>query len=304
MTTPPYPLKYLETRAKYRTKPAKKQQPTTDEGGPGVPMEMKMAARMEVENIFTKFWKPKPCHTIFSDSRGHSRHGSLSQGIIALLNNLDSDPIQRDLWEKTVGVPFIREDFRCGTFVFPGAKLQQLIALAANHLKSHPRDVIYILGGACNLTTKDKASKVVSFNWDTPEKLSSHLWAYSEFGLQWLAQHHPAATVVMCPLTGSYLPKMLPLQAEKQPIIDVAVRDFNKNVIGINRRAEVAMPWLHKYVHKTRHGQDKDYYLVLPNNQPALPDGLHPSQELLNFWARDFVTCFAKNFLAPSHDFQ
>ena len=143
------------------------------------------------------------------------------------------------------------------------------------------------MGGACNITTRNKSTGVVSFDWASSEKLTSHLWAYAELGLKWISVIHPAAIVVLCPLTGSYLPTLAPDYGHHQQQIDTSIREFNNHVIGINRRADVAMPWCHRHVHKTRHGKDKDYYQHLPKvnpdqpDRPSLPDGIHPSQDLL-----------------------
>ena len=296
-----YPPGYLEMRDKYRKKSGTRSTPvpTSLEAQWCVDRE----ERLRLEKDLLKYWKPQPRHVIFSDSRAGSRYGKLDISIKSHIANIMSSQENKDLWEKNSGLSLDLTQLQYSVLVFPGAKIQELISLADTHLSSYPRDVIYILGGACNVTSKLKGSRQILFNWENDAMLTRHLFVYTEMGLKWTTQRHPAATIVICPLTGSYLQTLAPYAAKLQFMVDKSTRDFNNIVIGLNRESQVAMPWLQKHVHKTRHGVDKNYYTNLPNGSPALPDGLHPSRDLLDLWARDFVISFSKNYLAHSHSF-
>ena len=155
------------------------------------PREGDGEAKRQVEDLMTHFWRPQPRHTIFTDSRGHSRHGSLSEAIKTTIKELVTDPEKLANFEEIIGSNFDPESIRFNVFVFPGAQIQQLISWANRHLQHHPRDCIYILGVVNNITDKNKSTKEVTFKWTTPEALKSHLWAYAELGLSWLSQNHP-----------------------------------------------------------------------------------------------------------------
>ena len=52
--------------------------------------------------------------------------------------------------------------------VHNGATFHSLSRLASAHLGSYPFDVVYIAGGACDVTTKDFDSGRISFDWNPP----------------------------------------------------------------------------------------------------------------------------------------
>lgn len=233
--------------------------------------------------MLAHIWRPAPTNALFLDSRGSSKHGNLAKA----LHSTD-DP---------------SAPHRYCTYIFPGAQIQELIVLADSHLQSKPRDCVYIFGGVCNITSRNRTNGQVSFDWESTTKLLDHLLAYVELGIRWICDRHPAATVVVCPLVGSHLPTIAPNYAEKQYIVDEAVAEFNRQLVGLNRRNDVAIPWISKFVHKSRHGKLKNYYIELPDGNTALTDGIHPSQHLLTLWARELHQCFEKNYLAPTHSF-
>ena len=59
---------------------------------------------------------------------------------------------------------------------YKGATLYQLAKLAGKHLDNYPFDVVYIAGGACDITKKDNCTNKISFEWPTEKwSMSEHL---------------------------------------------------------------------------------------------------------------------------------
>ena len=83
-----------------------------------------------------------------------------------------------------------------------GANLHQLSRLASAHLTKYPFDVVYIIGGACDITSKDAHTKLISFHWSPPERIGAHLLNSLKEEDKHMLTNHPAATVVFCPLVG------------------------------------------------------------------------------------------------------
>ena len=56
-----------------------------------------------------------------------------------------------------------------------GATLGDLTDYAIEYLAKHPFDVIYLAGGACDITYKDKRTKQIFYAWGKGNELSAHL---------------------------------------------------------------------------------------------------------------------------------
>ena len=62
-----------------------------------------------------------------------------------------------------------------GVWKKSGATFEELVDLAANHLDNYPFDIVYIIGGVNNITTKDEHTGKISFTWNPAERLINHL---------------------------------------------------------------------------------------------------------------------------------
>ena len=56
-----------------------------------------------------------------------------------------------------------------------GATLFDLIEVADRHLRRNPFDIVFIAGGACDITFKDKATGKIVYAWGEGEALQNHL---------------------------------------------------------------------------------------------------------------------------------
>ena len=172
-----------------------------------------------------------------------------------------------------------------------GASLAELTDAASNHLKGHPFDVVYIAGGACNITDKDQVSKIISYQWGTGQDLQDHLLKELNSANAHIRKYFPASKVVFCPLIASELRRIvtsIPTSPEDQLAVEEAVWAFNQRAFEINKENEAFAPALHHPVHRFCKGRRRAYY-------HHLGDGIHPSKDLKLKWAGEFIKSFAHN---------
>ena len=50
-----------------------------------------------------------------------------------------------------------------------GATLSQMVNIASRHLQGCPFDAVYLAGGACDITTKDDFTNLISCEWGRDE---------------------------------------------------------------------------------------------------------------------------------------
>ena len=127
--------------------------------------------------------------------------------------------------------------------------------------------------------------------------LATHLIAYTEVGLDWIAHYHPEAKVVICPLTGCDVSKkVINNKPGLQQLVDNAIKSYNELVSEFNETSGVATPWTSNHYFKSRDGEVDIKYHLLGG------DGIHPTDSLLAKWGVDFVNCFEKIPLMLTHD--
>ena len=121
-----------------------------------------------------------------------------------------------------------RDEF-IGVWKQPGATLEELVQLASKHLDSYPFDIVYVAGGVNNITTKNKVTGKVSFDWDPPELLIPSLLQRLAVADEQLAKNFPASKIVFCPLVGSDLMRVVnahKITTYQQDVTDAAVFDL------------------------------------------------------------------------------
>ena len=193
------------------------------------------------------------------------------------------------LKEKVRGSRNLNELFE--TKICKGASLDIMVEEAVGHLKRCPFDVVYIAGGACDITSKDWSTSLISYNWKNGNDLQEHLVGMLKNADVRLRKLFPASKVVFCSLIGSELAKVVNAHAtseEQQDQVNRAVWEFNISIFRINKERETFSPSLHSHVHRICKGKERNYY-------QHLRDGLHLSEELKEKWAEQFVKAVAKN---------
>ena len=169
-------------------------------------------------------------------------------------------------------------------WMFEGATIEDLAHEAEYYAQNAPFDVIYIAGGICNITTKNKQTKKVSFEWTDSTKLASHLVQSMERAEKFLQISKPATKFTFCPLLGADLEKVLKRPAEKeQVILDEAVWIFNEEVFQKNKMTETYAPNFADPVYRKIRGIKRTFFHHLHN------DGIHLSDNLQLTWAKKIM---------------
>jgi hypothetical protein len=81
--------------------------------------------------------------------------------------------------------------------------------------------------------------------------------------------------------------------------LDLAIDIINTSIIRLNHRIHVATPLLHTSIIETRGKKSHRYKFY---RWDFLHDGLHPSDTLLNKWAKSLIYCFNNNSSSSSSD--
>ena len=172
-----------------------------------------------------------------------------------------------------------------------GASFLELVDAASSHLNGHAFDIVYIPGGVCDITTKNKKTKEVYYQWKRGEELHSHFIKILKLADEQLRRDFPASKIVFCPLVASELHRVLTKKSTKeedQLSVEEAVWGFNSMVFKINKQRELYSPALHHQVHRFCKGKKRAYY-------HHLSDGLHLTDFLKNKWADEFIKVMAQN---------
>ena len=207
----------------------------------------------------------KRIHIVFADSR--------AGGLQDCVNRLNNSGEHMDINE------------------YKGATLEELIGIAEKYLPLHPFDVVYIAGGANNITSKNRLTRKISYPWELGTDLQDHLVSTLTKANAHFVKTFPASKVIFCPLVGSDLDRVvnsgLILHDHKQDV-ENAIWEFNTNVFRISNERGTKTPALHHQVHRYCNGKRRVYY-------EHLHDGIHLSEFLKEKWAHQFVKVMAQN---------
>ena len=163
---------------------------------------------------------------------------------------------------------------------FNGATIENLVHEAINYGRTRPFDLMFVVGGICNITDKDRNTGKISFNWDTPEKLSNHIINIMEDEDKRFKKELPASKLIFCKIVGANLENVLKRQAEtEQLVMDEAIYQINEYIFRKNIDKGLWAPDMATPVHRMINGKMKSNYDHLSR------DGIHLSQELKKSWA-------------------
>ena len=172
-----------------------------------------------------------------------------------------------------------------------GATLFNLVEATASHLQKCPFDIVYVVGGACDITFKEKRTGRIIYAWGEGKALENHLLSSLKNADKKLSRDFPASKVIFCPLIASELARVVnhgtPSQ-EDQAAVERAVWEFNSTLFKINKDKNLISPSLHHQVHRFCKGRKRNYY-------HHLEDGIHPNEYLKAKWADEFTTVMAHN---------
>ena len=178
-----------------------------------------------------------------------------------------------------------------GVWKQSGTTFGELVELAANHLENFPFDVVYIAGGVNNVTTKNKSTGKITFNWNPPEMLISHLVNELRRADYQMTKNFPASKVGFCTLVGSDLSQVVNAHTTtllQQESVDAAIFAFNDEILKKNKGQKTFSPSLHRTIHRSKNGKQKNFY-------DHLEDGIHLQDYIQDNWAIEFSKAASAN---------
>ena len=92
---------------------------------------------------------------------------------------------------------------------YKGATFRDIVGVAEGYLPKHDFDVIYIAGGANDITFKDRRTNMIHYRWGPGEDLKVHLVNILQEADSKLSKNFLASRIVFCPLIGSELTRVV-----------------------------------------------------------------------------------------------
>ena len=168
---------------------------------------------------------------------------------------------------------------RVEAWFFRGANYQRLQNEASYYAKYNPFDMIYIVGGVNELTTKDQHTGKYYFPWNDYQELENHMFERADTVKSYLEKEHPATQFVLCPMMGMNLYECIgDRDMNHQKMVDNVTWSFNELVRSFYKDRHIYVPDFARPVHRQFGEERKDMYY-------HLRDGLHLTNEALEKWA-------------------
>ena len=170
-------------------------------------------------------------------------------------------------------------------WMFKSATIRDLVHEAINYGRHRPFDLMFIVGGICDITVKNWNTNTISFNWKDSDTLTQHIIKIIEHEEKRFKKELPASKLIFCRIVGADLEKVLRKKSDcDQHILNESIYEINnyihkKNIIGNMWAPDMATP-----VHRQIRGENKSCYNHLSN------DGLHLSQDLRKKWAKKILS--------------
>ena len=172
---------------------------------------------------------------------------------------------------------------------FDGGDIEDLYRESVNYCRWRPFDIVFIVGGICNITSKDRATKKISFEWQDTDLLLNHLLKEIQNGEKHFYTEMPASKVVFCRLVGADLKKVLRKHAENEQFVyDEAIYKLNENIFKMNIEKQLYAPDMATPVHRKSNNKNISHYHHLGN------DGIHLSEDLCEKWVKKMLVTAEK----------
>ena len=183
--------------------------------------------------------------------------------------------------------------YRIRVYSEGGATLQRLLTMAKSVINAKPCELIYILGGICSITEKDKGIVELPFeSADEVYQMVKELYKAVVTDLD----SYDTTPVILCQLVGVDLKtandekkgqelskkKGRGKKHPKQDIMNEAILRLNTYIRLLNTERGHETPELGAAVHK-HHGQ-KGW----SHSYSHLRDGIHPTPQTQKYWAKRF----------------
>lgn len=154
-------------------------------------------------------------------------------------------------------------------------------------MEMNPRFIL-ILGGICNLTSKDRRTGRIQLVSSNESELLGHMKSAFTTAWEMAREMYPSQHVIFSGLCGMDINRYNGLVGyhSDQPVIDRVIDLLNHHVVNLNFRAGVYQPKLTSKIHKrsNTNGHRNQYRL--------LTDGIHPGPVVLRDWSKNISTLF------------
>ena len=178
---------------------------------------------------------------------------------------------------------------RIEAWFFRGANYKRLQDEADYYAKYNQFDIIYIVGGVNELTTKDHYTGKYYFPWNDYQELENHMFERIDTVKKHLEKTHPATQFVLCPMMGMNLAEYIGDEnKDHQEMIDNVTWSFNELIRSFHKDTNIYIPDFAKPVHRQFGSERKNMYY-------HLGDGLHLNDDALKKWAKIALKVVEKN---------
>ena len=163
-----------------------------------------------------------------------------------------------------------------------GAGYERTVADSLALLKTFEPDMVLLFSGICDLTKRDRKTKVTSLITNNVENSVEAVIAALSRALV-LLNDEGFTSVLVATLTGLDLRRYNKLTVSPkvagQEVLDSAILAINRRIIDTNKANGVPTPWTASVVHSYYRGSYHFHY-------HKLRDGCHPTTATMSYWAR------------------
>ena len=189
--------------------------------------------------------------------------------------------------------------------VNPGSGLTRSAERTKQWIVNNKPDLIIIMSGICDITSKDNISKTIRLKYNTVAEVTETVMRSIRQTYD-LIQHIGEFTVSFSTITGLELAdtnnkdrrKMTDneyrhhsthtkLTHPQQKTLDEAVIEINRRITAFNETNNTPTTWMAEIVHPYLRGRHRHYY-------SRLADGCHPSNNTRRRWAHQIVRTIRK----------
>lgn len=180
---------------------------------------------------------------------------------------------------------------------YPGATIMEALIKSEYLIKNKNWSQIYCMAGLCDVTEKNKTSRIVSMkNQNSSHLVSSYIntlhEAYSM--IKQLSPHADTVKCIFCPVTGmnfsSYNRRLHhPDDISAQVVLNETIPLLNTEIVKFNNSINSLTPWTSRIIHRRHRRSYINYYEKLAS------DGCHLSPPVCRHWAESLHDAIVKN---------
>lgn len=185
------------------------------------------------------------------------------------------------------------QPFDIKVLYFKGKGILDAVKLATPKLIWWAPKIVVILNGLCDLTFKNKETKIVNLRHPTKETAAAH-----HFDSMDHARHYLYIQLIEAPchLVFSHIVGMDLMKYNKentrnvqQYVLDESITEINIAVNRYNEMHGAVSPWLARDIHRNIKGKKITKYHKLSD------DGVHLTEDLKRKWAMEILSALRKN---------